>query len=1035
MAIACPKCRTDNPDDSKYCKQCATPIPQNTEHSDTQTFETPTDELTTGSTIADRYVVIEELGRGGMGRVYRVKDTKANEEIALKVIRPEFSANRKSIERFRNELNAARKIRHKNVCGMYDLGEAEGTHYITMEYVPGEDLRTQIRRVKKIDVRTSISIAKQICQGLAEAHKSGVIHRDLKPNNIMIDKKGNVRIMDFGIARSLTTKGITRPGMTIGTPEYMSPEQVEGKAVDRRSDIYSLGIILYEMVAGRVPFEGETVISVAHKHRYETPRDPRTFNERIPAGLRHLILRCLAKEEEKRFQSAEDVYNELERIEKGMPVSEKDITQKKPITQKEITVTFGLRKLWLPLSVIAAVVFSAVMLWLFFPRKVPVLGQKIENSIAVISFENQTGDDSFDYLQKAIPNLLITNLENIGIFYVPTWERLQDLIRQKGREGRLELIDTDLGFELCRLEGIQAIVLGTFTRAGDMFVTDVKVLDVETKDLLKSASSRGIGEQSIMENQIDELSLEIARGMGTAFQDIQESDIQITDVTTSSLEAYKYYLQGLEAADRLYWDEAQKVLLQAVDIDPAFASAYILLSEVYRGMRNIKARDETLKQAKLYSERASEKERILIGTCYAEFIDEDKGLRFELQKELVEKYPREKRFHFDLGEFYFYDNNAQAIEEYQKALDLDPFFIMALNQIGYAYAHFNGDYEKAVEYFERCRVLSPEDANPLDSMGDMYFYLGKLDEAVSRYEGALKLKPDFYFSKIKLGYMQALKENYAGAIQWIDQFIAEVEDPGMKAIGHIWNGFYYYWLGQYDRSKGDLDLAEKYARSVESRELITLAQLMTAWIHYDQGEYDLSGKAFAFLADSDRPFDKLLCSLGTGKIALREGRLDAARANLNEIDSLQPQLLERESSLAQFYYDQFFAEILLAGGSLAEAAEAAENAPPLGKPYAPPYIPFVEYNTPFLRDVLARIYVQQGRLERAIEEYERIIVFDPLRQERCLIHPLNYYRLGKLYDQTGDAAKAQQNYEKFLTLWKDADPGLPEVDDVKTRLK
>ncbi len=313
--MKCPRCQAENPTESLFCSRCGTQLagPREAPSSFTQTaaFEPPVPELSVGTVFAGRYQVMEELGKGGMGRVYKAFDSEIKELVALKVLNPEVAPGEGVIERFRNELKLARRIAHRSVCRMFDLGRAGDTTYITMEFVSGEDLKTLLRRVGHLPAHRVVAIAREVSEGLVEAHRLGVIHRDLKPQNIMIDRAGYAHIMDFGIARSTREGGITGPGMIIGTPDYMSPEQLDGKEADQRTDIYAFGAVLFEMVTGEAPFEGNTPMAVALKHKTEPPRDPRTLNPQLPEAFGRLILRCLEKDPARRYQTAEAVLAEL----------------------------------------------------------------------------------------------------------------------------------------------------------------------------------------------------------------------------------------------------------------------------------------------------------------------------------------------------------------------------------------------------------------------------------------------------------------------------------------------------------------------------------------------------------------------------------------------------------------------------------------------------------------------------------------------------------------------------------------------------
>jgi serine/threonine protein kinase/tetratricopeptide (TPR) repeat protein len=1040
--VKCPKCHSENLDTKQFCADCGTKLtpPGGVRPEVTETIHSPIRELATGSTFAGRYQVIEELGKGGMGRIYKVFDTKVQEKIALKLIRPDIASDRETIERFSNELRLARKIRHKNVCGMFDIGEAEGAHFITMEYVHGEDLKSMIRMSTGLTVGTLLSVGKQVCDGLAEAHSLGVVHRDLKPQNIMIDKGGNAKIMDFGIARSVREKGITGPSVLIGTPEYMSPEQAEAREVDSRSDIYSLGIILYEMATGRVPFEGETALSIAMKHKGELPRSPRQLNPAIPDDLGRVILKCLEKDRTKRYQTAVELHSELEKVEKGIPTTERIVPERKTLTSKRITVEFEPKRLVVPAVILISIVVLGIILWKFLPRKEAAASPKIKNSIAVISFENQTGDKAYDYLTKAIPSLLLTSLEQRGGMYVVTWERMADLLSQLGQKNA-ETIDRESGFRLCRKEGVEAIVVGSFVKAGNVFATDVKVLDVETRKMLKSAGSRGEGVDSILRTQIDSLSHDISMGIGLGREKAETERIQVVDVTTNSMEAYKYFLQGNDETDKMYYVDALKSLEKAVELDPEFAIAYFVLSNVQGSMGNIQGERQAIEKAKALAHKVTERERLFIDAYYTGTVERNRDARNRVLLELVRKYPKEKLAHHWLGVIYrINDKIEMAIEEQNKVLDLDPDYAAAQNELGYIYLSLR-NFEKSIEYFQKYASMNPGDANPLDSLAETYFLMGKLDEAIAKYKEALAVKPGFLTSNYCIAYIFALKENPAEAMAWLEKFIAQAPNAGWKGSGYLFKGFYQSWLGGLARGLDSLKKAEDLLSSVGDTQGKNEISSYRSLIYLNRGEFDLARRYNQAWFDGlgrqdpgDVAFNRLGYLLVQGYIELKEGRTDSAETRAAEIASLLPRLAPYQKGYAAFQSGLLQAEISLAAGVPDQAVAVFEGTAPPAPSGMQNVINLAGYNTPYFKDVLARAYAQKGDVGRAIAEYEKLVAFDPNSRARLLVHPVLHYRLAKLYEQKGAKDKAIEQYRKFLDLWKDADPGLPEFEDAKTRL-
>jgi tetratricopeptide (TPR) repeat protein len=652
-------------------------------------------------------------------------------------------------------------------------------------------------------------------------------------------------------------------------------------------------------------------------------------------------------------------------------------------------------------------------------------------------------DASNDNLRKIIPNLLITSLEQSGYFQVTTWSRMQDLLKQMGRK-EAEFIDPDLGFELCRLDSIDAIVIGSVGKAGEMYATEVQVLDVETKELYRSANARGMGLESILGSQIDQLSKDISQGLGISRRISEAKQLRVSDVTTSSLEAYDLYLQGKEAFLRFNYPEARSLLEKAVELDPTFAIGHLWLGFSYSALAMRDSRQEAYNLAFEHQERAMERDRLLIQYQYAVYEEEDEEKGYEILLEMKEKYPRSGAAHSLLGGYYEGKQQwEKAIEEYLVLLDLDTSNGFAANNLGYLYLII-GENEKALDMFNRYAAILPDGPNPLDSIAETYFRMGRIEDSISKYRAALEVKPDFG-SGIPLSYLHALKEEYAEALDSIEHFIDKAPSPGIAVFGYAWKAFYCSMLGRFGEAFDIME--ETFSKSDSSGNESPVFELhwVKAWLAYERGDLELSRNYFTTYAEfmtrrspSLQAYHAASLSWHLGRIDLKAGEIDSARSRFEELSDIFPEMQEAASAAAEMRMthdrDIFEAELLLAEGQPQRALEICKKAAPLDIPIHNSRGVLATYNLPSERDTLARAYVKMGELDSAIREYEKLITFDPGSQERRLIHPRSHYRLAKLYEQTGKNDKALQHYLKFLDLWKDADPGLPEVADARERV-
>jgi len=588
----------------------------------------------------------------------------------------------------------------------------------------------------RLAIGTTINIAKQMCEGLGEAHNLGVVHRDLKPSNIMIDKEGNVRIMDFGIARSLEAKGITGAGVMIGTPEYMSPEQVEGKEVDQRSDIYSVGVILYEMVTGRVPFEGDTPFAIGVKHKSETPKDPKELNSQIPNGLCRMILKCLEKDKEKRYQSAGEVRSELTKIEEGIPTAVREVQKRKPLTSKEITVTFGLKKLFVPALVVTALLIATVIVWQLLLKKEAVPAQPSKPSIAVLPFEDLSPQKDQAYFCDGLADELLNRLTNIESLRVPA---RTSAFSFKGRDLEIEEIGKKLNVETL-LEGTVRKAEELMKRHTDnleaykLYLQGQYFLSMRTEENIKKAIK--YFEQAIEEDS----------NYALAFVGIAESYIALP------------YYSSFPSKEAL--EKSKEASLRAIEIDNTLTDAHVALAKVK--------------------------------TEY----DQDWAAAEIEYKQAIDINPAHTKAHYSYALHLMFEGRFdESIEEMKKALELDPLSLVINRNLGELF-YYARKYDIAIETLNKTRELNPNFIETHAYLGLVYLQKMMYEEALAELQKETELSKGqhpIYYSWI--GIVYALMGEIEKAKKVADDLLKRSKKEYIPPSF----GFLYFALGEIDQ--------------------------------------------------------------------------------------------------------------------------------------------------------------------------------------------------------------------------------------------
>ncbi|MFZ2054809.1 MAG: protein kinase [Candidatus Aminicenantales bacterium] len=722
MTTKCPKCQTDNPDMQRFCGECGTQLPHSEKPSTgTVTLGVPAKKLSLGSIFAGRYQIIEELGKGGMGKLYRALDMKIQEEVALKIIKPEIASDRETIDRFSNELKLARKISHKNVGRMYELMEDEGGHYITMEYIAGQDLKGLIRQSGRLTVETAIAIAKQIGEGLAEAHRLGVVHRDLKPKNILIDRDGTAKIMDFGIARSLQAKGITVEGMIIGTLGYMSPEQVEGKKIDARSDIFAFGCVLYEMLTGKSAFGRETTAETIAAVLNEDPPPLSESGIDIPEELQRIISRCLEKDPERRFPSMNDAVSLLTR------------TEKRATNQEKVAR---------------------------------------EASIAVLPFLNMSSDPENEYFSDGLAEELINSLSKIeGLHIVSRTSSFS--FKGKSQDIRQIAEKLNVGTVLegsVRKSGNKLRITAQLIKASNGFHLYAETFDRELKDVfeIQNEIARSIAKvlrlvltskDKVSLSQFPTASIEAydycLRGrqlfylfQRTAFERALKLFLYATELDPGYASAYAWaancysFLYTWFNPSQDNFDAAERNSLKALELNPDLAEGHVARGMVLSNRKEHEMAQEEFERAIQLKPDLFEASYLYARLCFAQG-------QFEKAAQLAHQASRLRPEDYNapclLGMIYTETNRTadrekayrKTLENVKRSLELFPEDTRAL-YMGATAAISLGDEKLGLEWAERISSAHPQETMTLYGVACAYALVGQTEKAIECMEEAIQ---------------------------------------------------------------------------------------------------------------------------------------------------------------------------------------------------------------------------------------------------------------------------------------------------------